>query len=163
MTLRFAVLAGILALASLSAPVSAQTYDANLVKDSVTKADLIAIVGSLGHKVREGTNGPFIVAVDAPDGLMYTLQGTACNARACKGIRMYVGYGMPSGVPLEMVNKINIFRHAFTTTFSTGVLTFSRYLILDDGVTMANISKNIEVLLSAAPTLLAIAKGDQAL
>jgi hypothetical protein len=43
------------------------------------------------------------------------------------------------------------------------VLTFSRYLILDDGVTMANISKNIEVLLSAAPTLLAIAKGDQAL
>ena len=37
----------------VAAPASAQTYSAEVVKKSVTLADLGAIVGSLGHEVLE--------------------------------------------------------------------------------------------------------------
>lgn len=156
-------IAGVLALAGFCVPASAQTYDPDRLKDSVTRADLLAIVAALDHKVRDGIDGPFVVAADAPGGEAYTLLGRACGSASCKGLSITIAYRQPITVTPEMINKMNIFRPAFTTASNTGVLSFSRYLILDEGVTMANITANIKVLLGAAPTLLAVAKGEQGL
>jgi hypothetical protein len=167
MAIRFAALAGALALASLAAPVAAQSYKAEQVKKSVTQADLLAIIGSLGHKLREKSDQSdvFVVAQD-DEGVNYFLIGTACDVNGvpgCQGIMMQVRYDLPGGTTFETLARANLDQAALNTwaDFSEETLGFTRYQVLDHGVTMANIRENVLVMLDLVAESYPIAAGEE--
>ena len=152
-------------LAGMATPAAAQNYKAEQVKKSVTLADLTAIVGSLGHQLlEESSEGDiFVVAQDA-DGVNYFLIGTACdvnNVPGCQGIMMQVRYDLPAGTSLETIAATNLEQAALNTwaDFTEKTLGFTRYQVLDHGVTMANIRENVIVLLSLVDEAYPMAAG----
>ena len=167
MAIRFTALAGALALASMAVPVAAQSYRADEVKKSVTQADLVAIVGSLGHKLQEeGPAGENYVIAQDEEGTNYFLIGTACdvnNVPGCQGIMMQVRYDLPPGTTAETLAKTNLEQAALNTwaDFAEQTLGFTRYQVLDHGATMANIRENVIVLLSLVPEAYPLAAGEQ--
>ncbi|RNJ61603.1 MAG: hypothetical protein EDM03_14555 [Porphyrobacter sp. IPPAS B-1204] len=167
MAIRFAALTAALALASMAAPAAAQSYKADQVKKSVNQADLLAIVGSLGHQVREqGAQGEVFVVAQDGEGLNYFLIGTACDANGvpgCQGIMMQVRYDLTGGTTLEALAKANLGQAALNiwADFSEQTLGFTRYQVLDHGVTMANIRENVVVMLDLVAESYPIAAGEE--
>jgi len=167
---RFAAIAAAaaLAIAGAAAPVAAQNYDAKRVVMSVNQADLEAIVGSLGHQVKEtGKPGEIYLAAESDDGIIYLLFGTACDVNGvpgCQGVMMQARYDLPEGATYQTIAKANDELAAIGTTadFTEKSLTFTRYQVLDNGVTMANIRANVDVLLGLAGDAYAIAAGEEA-
>jgi hypothetical protein len=166
MGFRIAALAGALALASLSAPGAAQTYDAEQVKTSVTQEDLIAIVASLGHKVLEqGNVGETLVLAEDEQGVSYFLIGTACevnNVSGCQGILMQARFDLPPGTTIETLAATNRDHVALNTwaDFEEKTLAFNRYQMLDYGATMGNIRLNVQALLGFLGEAYAVAAGE---
>ena len=160
-------IAAALALAGAAVPVAAQSYDARRVVVSVKQADLEAIVGSLGHKVREtGKPGETYLAAESEDGIIYLLFGTACDVQGvpgCQGVMMQARYDLPEGTTLATLAKANdeIAALSVTADFAGKSLLFTRYHVLDDGVTMANIRANVEVLLGLVGEAYPIAAGEE--
>jgi hypothetical protein len=159
--------AAALALAGLvAAPAAAQEYDAQAVKLSVTTADLSAVVGSLGHEVLEVDESEQMVVARDKDGVTYFLFGTACNAggvSGCQGIMMQVRYNLPPEVTFETLAEAN-FKYAALNTwadFEEKTLGVTRYQVLDNGATMANIRANVAVMLDLAPDAAGIAAGGE--
>lgn len=167
MAIRFAALAGALALASLAAPGAAQSYKAEQVKKSVTQADLLAIIGSLGHQLLEQSDqSDVFVVAQADEGVNYFLIGTACDVNGvpgCQGIMMQVRYDLSSGTTFETLARANLAQAALNTwaDFSEQTLGFTRYQVLDHGVTMANIRENVVVMLERVAETFPIAAGEQ--
>ena len=163
--MRFAALAGAFVLANLVVPVAAQTYNAEAVKKSVTQADLLAIVGSLGHQVmEEGADGENYLIAQDDEGVNYFLIGTACDVNGvpgCQGIMMQVRYDLPPATTPETLANTNMDQAALNTwaDFEEGTLGFTRYQVLDHGATMANIRENVVVLLSLVPEAYPVAAG----
>lgn len=148
----------------LAAPLQAQTYSPQLVKNSVTTADLRAIVGSLGHEVLESNEAEYSVTAREKDGATYSLFGTACDVDGvpgCQGINMQVIYTMTPEVTYERVAEANMEQAAVQTwvDFDDDTLGVTRYQVLDYGATMANIRENLVVLLVIAPIAAATAAG----
>lgn len=167
MTFRFAALAGAVALAGLAVPTAAQTYRAEAVKKSVNQADLAIIVGALDHQVAEqGTPGDVYVVGKTTDGVSYFLFGTACdvnNVPGCQGIMMQVRYDLPLATSFETIANANLAQAALNTwaDFDERTLGFTRYQVLDHGVTMANIRENVLVLLDLVAETYPIAAGEE--
>lgn len=167
MTFRFAALAGAVALAGLAVPAAAQTYRAEAVKKSVSQADLANIVGALDHQVVEqGTQGDVYVVGKTTDGVSYFLFGTACdvnNVPGCQGIMMQVRYDLPFATSFETIANANLAQAALNTwaDFDERTLGFTRYQVLDHGVTMANIRENVVVLLDLVGETYPIAAGEE--
>jgi len=167
MAFRIATLAGALALASLSVPGAAQTYNADQIKKSVTQDDLLAIVGSLGHQVVEqGADGEIYVVAQDETGVNYFLIGTACEVNdipGCQGIMIQSRYELPPGTTPETLAKTNLDQAALNTwaDFDDKTLGFTRYQVLDHGATMANIRENVVVLLSLVAEAYPVAAGKQ--
>lgn len=165
MALRLAALLGAIALAGIAVPAAAQTFRAEEVKKSVSQDDLAVIVGSLGHQVIEqGTAGDIYVVGQSPDGVTYFLFGTACDVNdvpGCQGIMMQARYDLPDTASFETVAKANLVQAALNTwaDFEEKTLGFTRYQVLDHGVTMANIRENVNVLLSLIPDTYPVAAG----
>lgn len=166
MTTRWA-LAAALALTGLAAPAGAQGYDAARVVMAVDQTDLAAIVTSLGHTVKEvGKPGETYIAAETGEGLVYIMFGTACDVgtvRGCQGVMMQVRYDLPQGTTLETLAKTNDAQAAISTTadFEAKSLVFTRYHVLDQGVTMANIRENVSVLLGIVGEAYPLAAGEQ--
>lgn len=164
---RFLTIAAALAIAGAAAPVAAQSYDAKRVVVSVKQADLEAIVKSLGHTIKEtGKPGETYLAAESEDGMIYLLFGTACDVKGvpgCQGVMMQARYDLPAGVTFESLAKANDELAAIGTTadFAEGELLFTRYHVLDHGVTMANIRANVDVLLGLVGDAYAVASGEQ--
>jgi hypothetical protein len=157
--------AGALALAA--APAAAQDYVADQVKKSVVTADLAAVVGSLGHQVIEAGEGDevLVIAEDANQ-LKYALIGTACDAgdiSGCQGVMMLAQFDLPPGTTYETVANANLQYVALNiwVDFEQKSLGFARYVVVDHGVTMANIRENVNVLLGLAQEAYAVAAGEQ--
>jgi hypothetical protein len=153
------------ALAALPAPLAAQDFDFARVVSSVEQADLLSVVGSLEHKVVEQSAGDeaFVVATSR-EGVTYVLFGTACGVNGdpgCQGIMMQVRLAMPPGTTPETLTKANAAQAAVTAwaDFDAKLLLFSRYVVLDEGVTMANIRANVNVLLAALPAAYPVVAG----
>lgn len=167
MTLRFAAIAGAFALANLASSASAQTYEADQIKKSVTQGDLLAIAGSLGHQViEEGKDGNTYIVAQDDEGVNYFLIGTACdvnNVPGCQGIMMQVRYDLPAATSYETLAKANMDQAALNTwaDFEGKTLGFTRYQVLDYGVSMANIRENVVVLLSLVPEAYPIAAAEE--
>ncbi|MBD3729945.1 MAG: hypothetical protein IE933_09585 [Sphingomonadales bacterium] len=169
-TLRLAAATALaVSLSPMMAPAAmAQSYVPDRVKKSVETEDLVAIVKSLGHTVDEtavfGDEGERSVRATDENGVTYLLIGTACDAgdvKGCQGIMMQVRYDLSEGVTYETVAKANIQQAALNTwvDFEGGTLGFTRYQVLDYGVTMANIRENVKVLLDVYPLSMDIATG----
>jgi hypothetical protein len=162
-----AAIAAALALACGAAPLAAQDYVAERVVTSVEQTDLIAVVTSLDHTITEfGGPDQTYVAAKTAEGTVYVLLGTACEVegvRGCLGIMMQVRYDLPAGTTFETLAKTNMGQGALNTgaDFEAKSLIFTRYQVLDDGVTMANIRANINVLLAASEDAYPVAAGEK--
>jgi hypothetical protein len=159
-------LAALLLSAATGAPAAAQDYVAERIVSSIGQSDLLAVVGSLGHQVREeGKDGEVYLAVEDPEGTTYLLFGTACGvegATGCQGVMMQVRFDLPPGTTAQTVAAANLDQAAISVwaDFENKTLGFTRYQVLDHGVTMANIRANIEVLLSLLADAYPIAAGE---
>jgi hypothetical protein len=153
--------------AAATAPLSAQQFNEAAVKKSVTQADLLAVVGSLGHQViEEGEAGEAFLVAQSEDEINYILIGTACDVNdvpGCQGIMMQVRYDLPPGTSLETLAKANMDQAALNTwaDFGDNTLGFTRYVVLDYGVTMANIRENVNVLLALVFEAYPVASGEE--
>jgi hypothetical protein len=162
----FSALAAAGFLTAAAAPAVAQDFVAERLVKSVTQDDLLAVVGSLGHQVLEqGTEGDVYVVAQDPDQTNYFMFGTACDLSdvpGCQGIMMQVRYDLPPGTTFETLAKTNMDQAALNTwaDFEDKTLGFTRYQVLDDGVTMANIRENLNVLLALVPDAYAMASGE---
>ena len=151
---------------AFAASAAAQDYDAKRVVVSVSQADLAAIVASLGHKVREtGKPGNIHIAAESEDGVVYFLYGTACDVNGvpgCQGVMMQARYDLPEATTLETVARTNDAQAAISVTadFEEQSLVFTRYHVLDYGVTIANIRENVNVLLSIIGDACPVAAGE---
>lgn len=177
MKLVLIVAAGALALGSAvsgAAPASAQAYIAGEVKTSVDTADLAAVVGSLGHQVIEeddgegggrDDSGAVMILAENPDQIRYVLLGTACDVDGvpgCQGVLMQAQFDLPPGTTYETVADANLNFAALNiwVDFEQKSLGFTRYVVLDQGVTMANLRTNVEVLLSLIGDAYPVAAGE---
>jgi hypothetical protein len=160
-------IAAALALASAVTPAAAQEFDAGRVVMAVNQTDLAEIAASLGHKVKEfGRTGETYVAAEAPDGTVYILFGTACEVNGvagCQGVMMQLRYDLPEGTTLETLAKTNDAQAAISVTadFAAKSLVFTRYHVLDGGVTLGNIRENVNVLLAVTADAYPMAAGEE--
>lgn len=167
MNFRALALAGAIIGAALPSAVQAQAYQADRVKKSVTLNDLKAVVNDLGHTITgEGDFGDVSLSVQDEYGLYYLLIGTACDVggvSGCQGIMMQVRYDIDGSVTYETMASANLAQAAVNSwiDFGDGTMGFTRYQVLDHGVTMANIRANVLVLLDVSPLALATAKGEE--
>ena len=160
------VLAGVLALAATSAPLAAQDFVAERVVKSVGTADLAAIAGALGHQVLEqGEGDDVVVLAEDSNQIRYVLLGTACDVggvAGCQGVLMQAQFDLPAGTTYETVARANLDFAALNVwvDFAQKSLGFTRYVVLDQGVTMANLRANIDVLLSLIGEAYPVAAGE---
>lgn len=161
-------LAGALLGAAVPGAVSAQSYKAGDIKKSVQVEDLKAIVKELGHTFNsEGDYGEDSVVATDEYGIIYLLIGTACDVNGvsgCQGIMMQVRYDVPEGLTHQRLAEANLAQAAINTwaDFDEGTLGFTRYQVLDDGVTMANIKANVLVLLDVSSAAYSVVLGEAA-
>ena len=164
MKFKFVAAAG-MAAAVISTPALAETtYNPDRIVKSVENDDLIAIVKSLDHEIVQIADDSRLVGAKEKDGLSYILIGTACDANGvsgCQGVNMQVRWSGSSGMTDANLAEANLEYAAITSWYlpDTDSLGFSRYVVLDYGITMANLRENLKVLLAVAPRAKAIATG----
>lgn len=145
------------ALACAGAPAQAQGYSADRLVRAVTLQDLEAIVESLGHTVsKEGTFGENSLSATDPEGTSYVLIGTACDINGipgCQGVMMQVRFDPEESVTDASLARANLAQAAVNTWRdpADGTIGVTRYVVLDHGITMANLRENVNVLLSLTP------------
>lgn len=160
------VLAGVLALGAAAAPASAQQFAPGEVKKSVVTADLAAVVGALGHQVlEEGEPGNVLVIAENENQIKYVLLGTACETNGvpgCQGVLIQAQFELPAATTYETVAQANLQYSALNVwvDFAQKSLGFTRYVVLDDGVTMANLKANVEVLMGLIGEAYPVAAGE---
>lgn len=145
-----------------SAPALAADHADTAMVASVELPQLEALVASLGHTVV--SRGPVEGDPDYPqalvarsiDDLQYYLIGTACDIddmAGCRGIMMQVRYPRPSGVTEVTLMRTSRRQAALNHWFNEAgdILGFTRYVVLDQGISMANLQENLKVLLTLAP------------
>jgi hypothetical protein len=145
-----------LSAAALAMPAAAQTYTPERILEGVKLDDLKAIVSSFEDEViSEGMAGETSLAARSADGTVYLLLGTACGNETlgCQGVNMQVRFDTEE-IDREKVNRANMAEQALNTWFDadTNTLGFSRYVVLDHGITMGNLRENVVVLLAIAPS-----------
>jgi len=144
---------------ALAAPAQAQGYSAERLVKSVDLDDLEAIVESLGHTIsEEGTFGKASLSATDPEGTSYFLIGTACGANGvpgCQGVMMQVRFDPDDAVTDASLARANLSQAAVNTWRdpADGTIGVTRYVVLDHGITMANLRENVNVLLSLAPSV----------
>jgi hypothetical protein len=159
--------AAALVLGTVAAPAVAQDYAAERVKKSVGTADLLAVVGSLGHQaLQEGEDGQVLILVESDNQLKYLMLGTACDVNevaGCQGVLIQAQFDVPPGTTYESVAKANLDFAALNVwvDFEQKSLGFTRYVVLDHGVTMANIRENVLILLALIEEAYPVAAGEQ--
>ena len=143
----------ILSAAAFSVCLAASAQSSNLVT-SVTEDDLTRIAEDAGHEViGYGEAGDVFVRAQTEDGTVYYMTGTACSPEgACQGINMSARFEANDLVTFEKINDINIRRAAVSVWLMDGTtLGISRYVILDDGMTEANIHTNLDNFIAIVP------------
>lgn len=156
-----------IALAAISVPAAAQGDGADQVVTAIEQDALVAVVNSLGHQIKsQGEPGNRFVAAEDAQGTTYMLIGTACDAggvSGCQGIMMQVHFDLPPTTTLETLAAANLERAALTVwaDFDEKTLGFTRYHVLDGGVTLGNIRANVNVLLGLVADVFPVAAGAQ--
>jgi hypothetical protein len=163
-TVLFAAVAAMPALSPTA--VSAQSFDGARVIQSAQLSDLKAVVTSLGHTIdAEGVSGEHSLRVITEDGLRYLLIGTACNVgdvAGCQGVMMQVRFTIDNGeeILVENVNRANYEQAAINAWFNedSRMMGITRYVVLDHGITLANLKSNVDVLLAITPMVMDVVR-----
>lgn len=147
--------------ATATAPATAQDYAPQRVEQAISIAEMRAIVGALGHTVEAEDAGNQSLRAATAEGTRYVVTGTACDLEGvpgCRGIVMQALYEGTGRVTADKLAQANLNQVAVSTRFdpANDVVSVTRYLVVDGGVTMANVANNIEVLLALAPEVLGI-------
>lgn len=151
-----------LGLATAVSAQGASGIDDSKLVNSVTLADMQAIVSSLDHAVLDTDADDVLIIVRDEDGQTYVLDGTACNeASACQGINMFMSYDMTDGISLDSLNDASLSYAAVSVWQSGQSVGVSRYVILDGGMTIANIKVNIETLTALGGKVMMMADKSQ--
>lgn len=163
MTARAILLCLALALA-LAPAAAAQDIAADRVERAASMGEMEAVVGALGHEVEAKDAAKHSLRAADGEGTRYVLTGTACDidgVPGCRGIVMQVLYDADAAVTLEKLAEANLNQVAVSTRFDpqSSVISVTRYVVLDGGVTMANVGENIRVLLALAPEVMGIVLG----
>lgn len=152
---------------ALAPAAHAQDYVAERIEQAISMAEMRAIVGALGHTVEaEDAKNQSLRAVTA-QGTRYVISGTACDLDGVPGCRGLVLQALFEGAGQVTAGKLataNLNQVAVSTRHdpSTDVVSVTRYLVTDGGVTMANVGANIEVLLALAPEVMALVMAEDA-
>ncbi|ABI78345.1 hypothetical protein HNE_0847 [Hyphomonas neptunium ATCC 15444] len=130
---------------------------------SVFLADLKAVVAQAGYTISSvGDNGADSVRGVTADGLIFNVDGAVCENEirpGCLGININVRYDGDDRVTYQKINDANLMWPAVSVsvegnmgeTGSTVVIT--RYVILDGGMTMRNVSDNLTNALAIATSV----------
>lgn len=123
---------------------------------SVTSVDLRALVVAEGHTVDaiDPVTSPSVRG-RTEDGKLFLLIGTACDTDAvpgCLGIMMQMRYDSDESVTFAGVNDANINEASLNTWWdqANNTVGFTRYVVLDDGVSWMNLRQNLRVLLDVS-------------
>ena len=144
-----------------AAALPAQADDSRLVY-SVKTPDIEAMLTEEGYTIlNTGGDGPVSVRARTEDGLIFNMIGTACetdHTDGCLGLNMQVRYTTDTQDRLFRINNANLMWSAVSIWYTqtgfdgeTPTVGISRYVILDNGVTAANIKDNLYNLLAIAP------------
>lgn len=149
-TLNALTIAGAAALA-ISAGAQAQSFNRQAVISQFDQALVGQMVESLGHTVLEyrlNSRGNPTVDAQTDGGLYYTISGVACgdrnSIRVCNGANIttsFSGYG----ATLTAVNRLNVQYAAVQVYEQDSSVGVTKYMILDHGVTTANMVENIDI------------------
>ena len=157
--IRTFVFAALMGLGLSAAPALAQDYAPQRVIKAVDLDDLKAIVESLDHTVvEEQSIGEISLTASDGDGTKYLLIGNACNLdgiAGCQGVAMQLRFDGDPSVSDTDLARANLSQAAVSTwrDTATGTIGITRYVVLDHGVTMANVRENVLVLLGLAPSV----------
>lgn len=119
---------------------------------SVTLQDLERFATDAGHEVVAfGETTENSLRAETPNGVTYYMEGTACNDGACRGIIMSSRFQATDAVTLDKVNRANLERAAVSVWRLEDSVGVSRYVILDGGMSEANIKINLDNFLAIVP------------
>lgn len=134
-------------------PAAVARTPASIVK-SVTEPDLRALVLAEGHTIDE--MHPFeapSVRGKTKEGLLFVVIGTACDKEGvpgCQGVMMQVRYDADSRVTMDAISNANRSEAALSSWWDrdTKTVGFTRYVVLDGGITWMNLRQNLRVLIN---------------
>ena len=130
----------------------AGTASAQATVQSVTLQDLERFATDAGHEVVAfGETTENSLRVETPNGVTYYMEGTACDDGACRGIIMSSRFQATDAVTLDKVNQANLERAAVSVWRLEDSVGVSRYVILDGGMSEANIKINLDNFLAIVP------------
>jgi hypothetical protein len=150
------IAAASVSLLMLSTGANAQSkYVADKQIDAVNLADVTAIATSLGHTSSPVPEKNDMVLMQGENVFKYVLQPKVCKqegVQQCKGILVFAVINDLTFVNDSQIHDINNRFQPVKVYRAKGGqnVIFSRYLILDRGVTMANIRDNISVFLATS-------------
>ncbi|HIG23584.1 YbjN domain-containing protein [Henriciella sp.] len=130
----------------------AGTASAQATVQSVTLQDLERFATDAGHEVVAfGETTENSLRAETPNGVTYYMEGTACDDGACRGIIMSSRFQATDAVTLDKVNRANLERAAVSVWRLEDSVGVSRYVILDGGMSEANIKINLDNFLAIVP------------
>ncbi|MGN6500167.1 MAG: YbjN domain-containing protein [Tsuneonella sp.] len=151
-------------LLAVPASLSAAEYQPDRVVAAVNLDDLKQVVAALGDKLEGEDAGDHTLRAVTRGGASYLLTGSACDIEGvpgCRGVVMQVLVSADGDVSAERLAQANLDQVAVSTRYypDKGAISVTRYLVLDGGVTMANVAQNIGVLLALTPEVMRIVAG----
>lgn len=130
----------------------AGTASGQATVQSVTLQDLERFATDAGHEVVAfGETTENSLRAETPNGVTYYMEGTACDDGACRGIIMSSRFQATDAVTLDKVNRANLERAAVSVWRLEDSVGVSRYVILDGGMSEANIKINLDNFLAIVP------------
>ena len=128
------------------------TASAQATVQSVTLQDLERFATDAGHEVVAfGETTENSLRAETLNGVTYYMEGTACDDGACRGIIMSSRFQATDAVTLDKVNRANLERAAVSVWRLEESVGVSRYVILDGGMSEANIKINLDNFLAIVP------------
>lgn len=99
-------------------------------------------------------DGTPYVEVTTAGGIRFRIDGTVCENNRCRGMRMVAYFDLPPGQSFEQVRQRLNYATVAVRETSDGRFFIMRYVILDNGVTPANLETNLYVFADAGTRIL---------
>ena len=154
----------VLAASSIAGPVHAQAYKPGEGLTSVWTAELRRLAEQVGGSiVSENALGVSSILAKTESGLLFSLVGQACDANtaSCRAVLMQVIYTTGASATDAAIGEANTRFPALKVARDPGktVISVSRHVVLDDGVTGMNLQRNLQIVLDISPSVAKIALG----
>jgi hypothetical protein len=139
---------------------AAQAQSRETVLSTVSKADLRLLVTLEGHTITEEDfyDVPSVRG-KTKDGLIFQVSGSNCSdgpEPRCRNVMMQIRYDDDDRVTYEGINEANWSEAMIATWWDKEGKTvgFTRFVVLDGGVTLMNLRQNLRAMFTYVPTVL---------